>query len=53
MDELIGRLAAKAGIDSVVAELLVCSAFPLRNEDADKVQALTTKFSARPHRPPL
>src|ERR1700716_2507638 len=42
MDELIGQLAAKAGIDSVVAEKTVGIVLGfLRNEGpADKVQAL-------------
>jgi len=42
MDELIGRLAAKAGIDSVVAEKTIGIVLGfLRNEGpSDKVQAL-------------
>ena len=46
MDELIGRLAAKAGIDSVVAEKTIGIVLGfLRNEGpSDKVQALIDKI---------
>ena len=46
MDELIGRLAAKAGIDSVVAEKTIGIMLGfLRNEGpSDKVQALIDKI---------
>ena len=41
MDELIGQLASKAGIDSVVAETIGIVLGFLRNEGpSDKVQAL-------------
>jgi hypothetical protein len=46
MDELIGRLAAKAGIDSAVAEKIIGIILGfLRNEGpSDKVQALIDKI---------
>ena len=49
MDELIGRLAAKAGIDSAVAEKTVGIILGfLRSEGpSDKVQALIDRFPAR------
>ena len=49
MDELIGRLACKAGIDSAVAEKTIGIILGfLRNEGpSDKVQALIDQFRAR------
>ena len=46
MDELIGRLAAKAGIDDAVAEKTIGIVLGfLRNEGpSDKVQALKLRF---------
>ena len=54
MDELIGRLASKAGIDGAVAEKTVGIVLGfLRNEGpSDKVQALIDQIRARKLRLP-